>query len=69
MDFSEWVTAQQAAEQLGVYVTTVYVAIRRGRIEVTATPLGLLCSRASVAAYDKSRRRRRHRGERLTAAV
>jgi excisionase family DNA binding protein len=69
VDFSNWVTVAQAARQLGVNDSTVYVAIRRGRIDAIETPLGLLCNRASVDAYAVSRRRRLNRGERLAAVV
>jgi excisionase family DNA binding protein len=68
VDFSNWLTVPQAAKRLGVNVTTVYVAIRRGRIAVTQTPLGVLCSVQSVDDYDRTRRRIRHRGEHLVAA-
>jgi excisionase family DNA binding protein len=69
VDFTDRLTVPQAAKRLGVYDSTVYVAIRRGRIEIIETPLGLLCNLASVEAYAVSRRRRRHRGERLAAVV
>jgi excisionase family DNA binding protein len=68
VDFSDWETVPEAAKRLGVNVTTVYVAIRRGRIAIAETPLGILCSRASVDDYDRTRRRIRHRGEHLVAA-
>jgi excisionase family DNA binding protein len=66
VDFSNWETVPEAAKRLGVNVTTVYVAIRRGRIAVTQTPLGVLCSVQSVDDYDRTRRRIRHRGEKVT---
>ncbi len=65
MDFSNWLTTVQAAERLGVNYTTVRVAIQRGRIAVTQTPLGVLCSVQSVDDYDRTRRRIRHRGEKI----
>jgi hypothetical protein len=68
VDFTEWLTVPQTARWLGVNITTAYAAIKRGRIEVLETPLGLLCNRASVDAYDSTRRSVRHRGERLVVA-
>jgi excisionase family DNA binding protein len=65
VDFSDYLTVPQAALRLGINVTTVYVAIKRGRIAVIQTPLGVLCTRASVEAYANTRRRIRPKGERV----
>jgi excisionase family DNA binding protein len=48
MEFSEWLTASQAARSLGISVEYIRVLLRTGRLSYVQTPLGKLISPESI---------------------